>query len=314
MWGTIGASGMIGIATYAVARRLLANRIQKAHGTLLRIQASDFSNLDAVKADAGDELSELLTQLHIAGRGVEAQIHDLERMEHYRREFLGNVSHELRTPIFSIKGFADTLLSGALQDANVRRPFVEKIQRNAQRLENLAVDLGDVARIESGELTMVQQPFSLRRVAGRVLETLEGQAASMQVTVRQKIPSTLPPVMGDSDQIGQVLSNLADNAIKYNRPGGRVDIVARQLPDGLIAIHVVDSGIGVAPEHTERLTERFFRVDTSRSRSLGGTGLGLAIVKHILGAHGSELKVQSHIDSGSTFGFTLQAAPEPWPP
>ncbi len=305
LWGIIGADVFIGAAAYAFTWKLLARRISLAHRTLLRIRASDFRMLDAIPADNHDELSALLAQLYVTGRGVERQIHDLERMANYRREFLGNVSHELRTPIFSIKGFADTLLSGALQDANVRRPFVEKIQRNAQRLENLAEDLGEVARIESGELAMIPRPFSLRQVAGRVIEGLEGQAASMRITVHQNIPDGLPPVMGDSDRIGQVLSNLLDNAIKYNRPGGRVEIIARLVPNGLISVHVVDSGIGIAPEHMDRLTDRFFRIDNSRSRSLGGTGLGLTIVKHILGAHDRQLRVKSHPGSGSTFGFTL---------
>ena len=309
-WAVLGAPLAIGTSTYFVARKLLAKRIDLAQHSLQRIHASDFSLLDTAGPDDNDEFSRLLMQIHTTGHEVKKQIQELERMETYRRDFLGNVSHELRTPIFSIKGFAETLLSGALQDPDVRRPFVEKIQRNAQRLENLAVDLGEVARIESGELAMKHQPFNLRHVAERVLESLEGLASSMQVTIRQHMPNDLPPVVGDGDRIGQVLGNLVDNAIKYNRSGGLVEIVARHMPDGLIAIHVVDNGIGIAPEHIDRLTERFYRVDSSRSRSLGGTGLGLAIVKHILGAHGSQMRVESNLGGGSTFGFTLPSASE----
>ncbi len=299
----------VGISAYATAFRLLSHRLELAQTTLRRIHAADFDRLEAVKVPGGhDELEELLVQLYNTGQGVETKMRDLERIENYRREFLGNVSHELKTPIFSIRGFADTLLDGALEDRTVRRSFVEKILRNAERLGNLAEDLGEVARIETGELTMAMAPFSLQTVTERVVEAFEPLAKSRQVRVRHEMPVGLPAVMGDRDRIGQVLSNLVDNAIKYNHAGGQVEIIARLLPSRRVKVSVVDDGIGIAPEHIYRLTERFYRVDTSRSRSQGGTGLGLAIVKHILGAHGSRLMVESHLESGSTFGFSLTVA------
>jgi len=304
----------LGIGTYVAAYRLLMKRLELARSTLEQIRRYEFENLEAANLDvAGDELNALIEQVYHTGVAVERKMRELQRIENYRREFLGNVSHELKTPIFSIRGFAETLLEGALDDGRVNQAFIRKIQRNAERLSNLVEDLGEVARIEMGELKMTMEPFSLLRLTREVVESLEPVAESKAVTLRYQLPEGLPPVAGDRERIRQVLTNLVDNAIKYNNPGGHVEIVARLLPSQQIKVSVVDDGIGVAPEHIARLTERFYRVDTSRSRSQGGTGLGLAIVKHILGAHDSHLMVESHPGRGSTFGFALATAPEGTP-
>ena len=301
----------IAAGCYAVAYRLLARRLELAQSTLKQIYRADFSNLGTMRHTGSlDELGALIEQVHETGVSVEQKLRELQRIEHYRREFLGNVSHELKTPIFSIRGFAETLLDGALEDKHIRRSFVQKIQHNADRLGNLAEDLGEVARIEMGELEMKMGTFSLLHVTREVVESLEPLAKTKGITIRHEVPDTLPPVAGDRERIRQVLTNLVDNAVKYNRQGGHVEVVARLLPSSRIKMSVVDDGIGIAGEHITRLTERFFRVDTSRSRSQGGTGLGLAIVKHILGAHGSQLLVESRLNSGSTFGFSLPTSDE----
>ncbi len=310
-WGVVLFSLLIGASAYVAVHRFLAGRLELARSTLQQIHQYDFENLEAAKqASGGDELDALIEQVYHTGVAVEQKMRELERIEDYRREFLGNVSHELKTPIFSIRGFAETLLDGALEDEHVRQSFVEKIERNAERLGNLAEDLGEVARIEMGELKMTMEPFSLLRLIREVIELLEPLAQSKQVTLRYQVSEGLPPIAGDRERIRQVLTNLVDNAVKYNNEGGHVEVVARLLPSTQIKVSVVDDGIGIAPEHIDRLTERFFRVDTSRSRSQGGTGLGLAIVKHILGAHNSQLMVNSHPGSGSTFGFSLPTVQE----
>ena len=306
VWAMAALVVGLGASAYAVVYRLLAMRLELARSTLEQIRRSDFENLEAAKCEAdGDELNALIEQVYHTGVAVEQKMRELEQIEHYRREFLGNVSHELKTPIFSIRGFAETLLDGALADDRVNQSFVEKIQRNAERLSNLAEDLGEVARIEMGELKMTMEPFSLPRVVREVVESLEPRAQGNEVILREQVPEAMPPILGDRDRIRQVLTNLIDNAIKYNNAGGRVEVVARVLPSQQVKVSVVDDGIGIAPEHIARLTERFYRVDTSRSRSQGGTGLGLAIVKHILGAHNSQLLVESKPSNGSTFGFSL---------
>ena len=307
-WVICVASTLVGVAVYVLIRQSVAPRVARTTDTLEAIDQGDFEKLDTALPAVLDELDALQRQSLHTGLSVAAEIRERERIEHYRREFLGNVSHELKTPIFSIRGFAETLLNGALDDEEVRRDFTEKIQRNAERLSNLAEDLGEVAHIEMGELAMSIESFSLRSLAHEVVGTFEPLAASQHMTVRHTIAGDLPLVRADRGCINQVLSNLIDNAIKYSDEEGHVEVVARLLPNDKIKVSVVDNGIGIAPEHIHRLTERFFRVDTSRSRSLGGTGLGLAIVKHLLGAHDSQLLVESKPGIGSTFGFTLATA------
>ncbi|HMB90242.1 MAG TPA: ATP-binding protein [Rhodothermales bacterium] len=304
-WQILLFAAAVGAVVYAVAVRMLAARLELARSTLRQIRKRQFENLEAAKLPRGDELNALVWQVYRTGLTLEKEIAELKRLENYRREFLGNVSHELKTPIFAVRGFTETLLGGALDDERVRAKFVEKIQRNAERLGHLAEDLSEVARIEMGELEMTMAPFRLGVLVHEVVESLEPAAEAMQVSLRAHIPDNLPPVLGDRERIRQVLVNLADNAIKYNNQGGQVEIVARRLPSKQVKISVVDDGIGIAPQYIDRLTERFYRVDTSRSRSQGGTGLGLAIVKHILGAHDSRLLIESQPDRGSTFGFSL---------
>ena len=324
---TTGAGGLLGLlgvpmpwwailllataaagSAYAVAHRLLAGRLALARTTLRQIRKRQFENLEAVRPAHGDELNDLIWQVYRTGQAHEKEIRELKRLENHRREFLGNVSHELKTPIFAIRGFAETLLGGALADEHVNRAFVEKIVRNADRLGNLTRDLAEVSRIEMGELEMTMAPFALAPLVREVAESLEPLAASKQIALGVQVPPELPAVYGDRERIRQVLINLIDNAVKYNSAGGHVEVVARHTGGGLVKVSVVDDGIGIAPEHLPRLTERFFRVDTSRSRSQGGTGLGLAIVKHLLSAHGSRLGVESLPGKGSTFGFTLPVA------
>lgn len=309
VFGLALVSGLaLGAVAYGVARRMLAARLALAAATLEQIRRHRFDDLAATRRPAGDELDRLLGEVYRTGQALEKDLCAFKKVENYRREFLGNVSHELKTPIFSIRGFAETLLDGALDDADVNRSFVEKILRNAGRLSNLAADLAEISRIETGELKMEHAPFDLRRVVRDVVELLEPIAEEQGISLRYRAPETLPPVMGDGSRIRQVLINLAENGIKYNERGGSVEIVARPLASGEVKVSVVDNGIGLAPEHLPRLTERFYRVDKSRSRAQGGTGLGLAIVKHILGAHDRALMVESSPGRGSTFGFTLPTA------
>lgn len=296
-----------GAVAYAAMWTLVTRGIHVAIHTLRRIRDHEFEDLEAAPSPNGDEVRKLVWEVYRTGQKLEGEIQDLKHMENYRREFIGNVSHELKTPIFSVQGFTETLLGGAVDDGSVNRAFLKKIMRNVNRLDNLAQDLSDIARIETGELEMSAEPFNLRTLVHGVVESLEIKADDKDVTLSHRVPDSLPLVYGDRERIRQVLVNLSDNALKYNRPGGRVEIIARLLPSDEVKISVADDGLGIPPEHIPRLTERFYRVDKSRSRSQGGTGLGLAIVKHILSAHDRELMIESAPDSGSTFGFTLSA-------
>ena len=301
---------IVGTFSHVVAHRLLARHIERIHQSLEDFRAHRFESLDEMRETDDDELGVLIQEVQQTGASIRKDIASLKKVESYRREFLGNVSHELKTPIFSIKGFAETLRDGALEDTRVNHRFLQKIINNADRLSNLAGDLSEISKIETGELRMRKAPFNLKKAAIEVIGSLQPIAEARQMTVTCRMPDNLPHAVGDEERLKQVLVNLIENAIKYNDPGGYVDVVARLLSNGDLKVSIVDDGIGIEDVDIPRITERFYRVDKSRSRSQGGTGLGLAIVKHILGAHERTLMVNSLPDRGSTFGFTLPTMAE----
>ena len=294
-----------GIAAYAGTAFVLTRRLREAQAAIDGVGHSGSDGPPALPPPGQDELADLAWSVHRTAGRLDAELRELRRMEHYRREFLGDVSHELKTPIFAIQGFAETLLDGALDDERVRRDFVEKILRNTTRLSALARDLTEIARIETGELRMTPGPFALARAVDETLEALEPVAAARNVRLRREGGEGLPPASGDRECIRQVLTNLVDNGVKYNREGGEVVVVLHKDGPDRVTVAVRDTGVGIAPQHLPRLTERFYRADKHRSREVGGTGLGLAIVKHILAAHETRLEVESVPDEGSTFRFTL---------
>jgi len=232
-------------------------------------------------------------------------IEEMRRLERVRSEFIANVSHELRTPIFSVQGYLETLLDGAMDDPEVAIPFLEKAYLNAMRLNVLLNDLIDISRIESGELKFSFRYFDVVDLISELVHTMEIRARQANVTVSFTHDESRS-VYGDKERLSQVLTNLLDNAIKYNVDGGRVDIVTRSA-DGGVHIEIADTGIGIPEQHLSRIFERFYRVDKDRSRAVGGTGLGLAIVKHILEAHHAHVELTSRAGKGTTISFTLRA-------
>ncbi len=310
-WNAAAAGMGTGGMTYAIAHYVLHRRLRQAHITLRQIRQHDFENLAAPTEPRTDELGSLLWEVYRTGQKLENEIQDFKERESYRREFIGNVSHELKTPIFSVQGFAETLLDGALDDEEVNRTFLEKILRNVTRLENLARDLSAITKIETGELEMSKEPFDVADVFQEVQESLELKANEKDIALHSDVEDELPAVYGDRGRIRRVIVNLVDNAIKYNEAGGTVTLHAQAQSGDEVELRVVDDGIGIPDRHLPRLTERFYRVDKSRSRNQGGTGLGLAIVKHILAAHDRSLNVDSTQGEGSTFAFTLPTTPQP---
>lgn len=242
-------------------------------------------------------------------QGVVFVFHELTRLkqlENTRREFVANVSHELRTPLSIIKGYVETLINGAREDPDVAVRFLQIIDRHADRLTYLIEDLLTISRLESGQVVMNLQPSELRPIAETVLEDLRVRAVARHVTLTDAVPAGLEANL-DADRIQQVLFNLVDNAIQYGRMSGRAEIRARAREDGMVEVAVEDDGPGIPSEATERIFERFYRVDKARSREHGGTGLGLAIVKHIVHSHRGEVWVRSELGKGTTFYFTLPA-------
>ena len=255
------------------------------------------------------ELVRLNENISAIARKAESDIADLKRLEQVRSEFLGNVSHELRTPIFSVQGYLETLLDGAIDDAEVRDEFLEKAHNNMLRLHTLLNDLIEISRIESGAMKLSFRYFDLLAHSRAILERLRSTAEITNVSIsfssKGEDKEGKIVVLGDKKRIEQVLVNLIDNGIKYNKPGGEVQL-AVIAEKKTVHITVSDTGSGIPAEHLNRIFERFYRVDKGRSRDVGGSGLGLAIVKHIVEAHGSHIAVQSTPDVGTTFSFTLQ--------
>ena len=240
-------------------------------------------------------------------RGALVILHDitgLERLERIRRDFVANVSHELRTPLTAIRGYAETLLAGALADTDHNRRFVEIIQAHAIRLNNIASDLLTLSDLESGRRDAEPGPISVEEAVNTALLTVEPEARIRGVhLVRGSVNDAL--ITGHAIRLEQALVNLLDNAVKFNQPGGEARIDAGNTPDGRIYISVSDTGSGMPSDDLPRIFKRFYRVDRARSREVGGTGLGLSIVKHVVERMEGSIKVESRLGKGSTFTILL---------
>jgi len=234
-------------------------------------------------------------------------ITELRRLERVRQDFVANVSHELRTPISSIKGYAETLLDGAMNDQQNSRDFIEIINRDSDRLAKLIDDLLDLSRIESGKLKMVFVPTDILGVIKRTMSIIENSAKMKSISIEIQAPENVSKVLADETRLSQVILNLLDNAIKYTSEGGAIKISVRSN-DQFVEVDISDTGIGIPEKDLSRVFERFYRVDKARSRDMGGTGLGLSIVKHIVQTHGGEVWVRSKLEHGSTFCFIIPRA------
>ncbi|HYG81866.1 MAG TPA: ATP-binding protein [Pyrinomonadaceae bacterium] len=236
--------------------------------------------------------------------GVFFNITRLERLERVRQEFLSNVSHELRTPLTAIIAFVETLEDGALEDAASNRRFLSIIRRNAERMRSLIDDILELSALEAGTVKVEVVELPLRALVTDVLTAVARRAEERRVTLVNEVAGEAV-VFADAGRLEQMLTNLVDNAVKFNREGGRVAVSHERAGGARDRITVADTGEGITPEHVKRIFERFYRVDRARSREMGGTGLGLAIVKHLARAHGGEVGVHSTPGQGSTFFIEL---------
>ena len=231
-------------------------------------------------------------------------ITEIKKLEKMRSEFVANVSHELRTPLTSIQGFVETLKDGAINDPGKAQYFLEIIEKQSNRLNNLIEDILQLSKIESQEIIMNLQSINLRDLIDKTISEFKKKIEQKNHKIKINISPQLPLIKADPEQIEVVFRNLLDNAIKYTPNGGEIYISAFEKAEN-IYIEIADNGIGISAEHLPRIFERFYRVDKDRSRKLGGTGLGLAIVKHIVQAHGGTIGVESKPGKGSKFFFTL---------
>jgi two-component system phosphate regulon sensor histidine kinase PhoR len=244
-------------------------------------------------------------------RGAVIVLHDitdLHRQEQLRKDFVADVSHELRTPLAAIRGYAETLLDGALEDEENNRKFVEIILSHAIRLNNIASDLLVLSELDSEqEPSAPPARISLLEVVESVVHTMQNAAAERQVKLNTSACQNCA-IMGHRFRIEQVMINLVDNAVKFNRPEGEVRIECDSAPEGRVRISVSDTGIGIPSEDLKRIFERFYRVDKARSRPAGGTGLGLPIVKEVVERMSGSISVESQLGRGSRFTILVPAA------
>ncbi len=234
------------------------------------------------------------------------EIEMLQKNEQFRKEFLMNLAHELRTPIFTVQGYVHTLLNGAIDDPSVNRKFLSNATKGIQRLVQLADDLDQISKLESGKIPIVQESFVIQELVKDVYEEmmLKARDRNIDMLIKKGTEAGIT-VYADKQKVKQVIVNLVENALKYGNEGGAITTGFYQMDEGRVYVEVSDDGPGIAEHHLSRIFERFYRADRSRSREIGGTGLGLAIVKHIIEAHGQTVTVRSKVGVGSSFGFTL---------
>jgi two-component system phosphate regulon sensor histidine kinase PhoR len=258
-----------------------------------------------------DELDILSQQLNETGENLQKMFEqlqrehiELEKVERVRKDFVINVSHELRTPLASIQGYTETLLEGALYDAEHNTKFLSIIRQNAERLGRLTADLMTLSRLELKSTKFQFASYYVNDLLADCVDSMQPIADKKRVAIAVERTDAAAEVFCDSEAVHQVMANLLDNALKYTPEGGSVTVGAKPLAD-FVEIFVRDTGIGIPQQELPRLFERFYRVDKARSRDLGGTGLGLAIVKHLVRAQGGNVRVESEVGKGSTFVYTL---------
>lgn len=232
-------------------------------------------------------------------------LHDITRLkqlENVRRDFVANVSHELKTPVTAIKGYAETLLDGAIDDRENSKKFIEIIKNQADRLTALVEDLLTLSRIEFGDIKIDKKEILLDEIVNSVFQILGDKADKKDIHLQKDIPPRTI-IQADKHRLMQIMINLVDNGIKFTEKGFVKVVFFTKNSKGIISVE--DTGIGISKEHLQRIGERFYRVDQARSRQLGGTGLGLAIVKHLVLAHGWQLDMKSEVGEGTTIQIVI---------
>lgn len=254
--------------------------------------------LEEVEQDVSDWASE-----------YRVEIERLESNVQFRKEFLMNLAHEIKTPIFSVQGYIDTLMDGAIDDDKVRMNFLSGASKGIDRLAHLVSDIDVITKLESNRIPLVRSDFVVQELIRDIFEELAQKAEKKQMQLSIKKGCESPVLLhADEAKIRQVLVNLIDNAIKYGREMGSATAGIYVVDEKTAYVEITDDGIGISEVHLPRIFERFYRTDAARARSIGGTGLGLAIVKHIVEAHHGTVSCRSTPDVGSSFGFTIDRA------
>ncbi len=304
--GALGLFALSLLVIYSVIERFIYQKVRIIYKNIHRFKSTkgraqdvrmDEDVMQKVQNDVMDWATEQIEEISL-----------LKEQDSFRKDFIGNLAHELKTPIFNIQGFILTLLEGALEDPDHNRKFLMKAAKNVDRMATLVEDLDIVTKIEGGSLEVDLVEFNLSDLIQDILEELEPRAKRHDISMAfldENLNEVM--VMGDAPKIGQVLTNLMSNSLRYGKTEGSTQVRIYDMEEQFL-VEVADDGIGMSEEHLPRIFERFYRVDKSRSRNAGGTGLGLSIVKHIIEAHGQSISVRSTPGKGSTFSFTLAKA------
>lgn len=286
---------------------LFFREITKIYKMMEKLRRKELSGFSDEKTGKFNPLGKINEEIHSFATLKQKEIDELIKLENFRREFVADVSHELKTPIFAAQGFVHTLLDGAVNDKNVRNRFLKKAAKSLDGLDALVQDLLTLSQIETGDIKMHFESFDLQRLCVDVVDQFEEKAEKKKIHLKLSNDHNKIMVYADRQRISQVVTNFVSNAINYTPEGGHVSI-GFDVGKKNVTTFVSDDGEGIPPAHLDRIFERFYRVDKSRSREKGGTGLGLAIVKHILEGHHSRPEVSSEVGKGSTFSFKLPRA------
>ena len=291
------------VLTFLLLESLIFREIRKAK-ELIRTVGGNTGQPDVNERAVNQSVQTIMKEIASFAEEKQTEIDQLRRQEVFRKDLIADISHELKTPIFAAQGFVHTLLDGAVKDKGVRKRFLKKAAKSLDGLDMLVQDLLTLSQIETGQVTMHFEEVDLFSLTEEVFDQLRKKSDKKEMVLRLKGPVRKVMVHVDGQRISQVMANLVSNAIRHSSPGGKVE-VSFTVKKQSVVTRVRDLGEGIPEEHIDRIFERFYRVDKSRSREKGGTGLGLAIVKHILEGHDSKPKVESMPGKGSTFSFRL---------
>ncbi|WP_104735397.1 sensor histidine kinase [Hanstruepera ponticola] len=284
--------------------RFIYRRVKKIYDDLTLLEATTLRNQPITT-----DMATLTREIDKYAKDKKLEIETLKVREEYRKEFLGNVSHELKTPLFTVQGYLLTLIDGAIEDKKIRTKYLNRANKGVERLIYIVKDLDMITKLEVGDLSLNKESFDIVELIQSVFDLLEMKAAKKKISLTFDMDYSKPiMVFADKERMQQVLTNLIVNSIKYGREKGTTEVSIENLIKNKVIVRVTDNGEGIANEHLKRIFERFYRVDKSGSRKEGGSGLGLSIVKHIIEAHNERIYIESEVDVGSEFSFSLEKA------
>lgn len=285
-------------------QKYIFKRIKKIYENVTDIETPELT-----EAILNSDINRLSKEVQKFAVHNKRQIAQLNRRENYRRDFLGNISHELKTPLFTVQGYLLTLLDGAKDEPEILNNYLGRANKGVERLIAIVKDLDLISKLEASDTNIEKVPFNMVELVEDIFDLLEMKAKQRHINLGfDKVYKFPIVVLGEKERMEQVVTNLLVNSIKYGKIGGNTIVKFENLGRDKIVVKVQDDGEGISPTDQERIFERFYRVDKSRSRDQGGSGLGLSIVKHILESHDEEISVASTLGKGTTFSFTMEKA------